>query len=139
MTARNSNDVVNATRIVSSRTLAMPTRKDLGERFAANLSKRRKHTRRWYKPEDAALILNMHFSTHSPRIGQHYAEMSIEFPVEGGFDYFVVVRSGKTREQALRNVVEVYQNSEWFHFFKAEGVYFHVTGAGMEQVYRGYL
>lgn len=124
---------------ISRRVLAMPTGMDNGERFAENLSRRRKHKRDWVTPDDATLILNMHFTAHSPRLGVHYAEMSVEIPVAGGSDFYTVVRTGKTREQALRAVIEDYQNSTWFHVFKEQRVYFYVTGAGMERLYRGYL
>lgn len=126
-------------RIIATRVLAMPTKKDTGERFRERLSKRRTHKRQWARPEDAKLVLSMHFSAHSPRLGVHYAEMSVEIPVAGGADYYTVVRTGKTREQALTAVIQEYQNSEWFHVFKSNGVYFYVTGQGMERLYRGYL
>lgn len=139
MITRSSSEVLNETRIVSSRVLPMPKRRDKGENMAMNLGRKRRHRKNWDTPTDASVILDMHFSVQNPARGQYYAEMSIEFPVKGGFDTYTVVRTGKTREQALRAVIEEYQNSEWFHLFKTQGVYFYVTGAGMEQLYRGYL
>lgn len=134
-TSNEGNEVV----VRMSRVIAQPKGKDLGQQFARRLSRVRKHKRKWSAPADATLILDMHWAVHSMQRGNHTAEMTIEIPRKHGLDYYTVSRSGKTRHAALRLVIEAMENSEWFHMFKAQGVYFKVTGCEMEEVYRGYL
>ncbi len=129
-----SNIVIRTTRV-----LAEPTGKSRTEKLAGKLGKVRKHKRAWVEPSDATMILPMHFNVVSPKHGIHYAEMSLEIPMAGGFDYYTVVRGGKTRHDALLLVIKEIENSEWFHIFKKQGVYFYVTGGEMENLYRGYL
>lgn len=135
MTVMNtSSDLV----ILTSRVLAEPKKMDKGERARHSLARARRHRRRWPKPEDATLILNFHFHTYTPRPNLHYAEATLEIPREGGCDYYSIVRSGKTKNDALLAVIKNFENSEWFHVFKSEGVYFYVSGE-LEYLYRGYL
>lgn len=134
-TTNEGNEVV----VRMSRAIAQPKGKDLGERFAHRLSRVRRHKRKWPEPTDAALILDMHWAVHSVQRGHYMAEMTIEIPRKHGMDYYTVSRAAKTRHGALRLVIEDMENAEWFHMFKAQGVYFKVTGCEMEEIYRGYL
>lgn len=134
-TTTENNEVV----VRMSRVIPQPKGKDLGQQFAHRLSRVRRHKRKWEAPTDAKLVLDMHWAVHSFQRGVHTADMTIEIPRKGGQDYYTVSRSAKTRHAALRLVIEAVENSEWFHTFKAQGVYFKVTGCEMEEVYRGYL
>ena len=137
--AVTSNDENGEVVVLVSRVLPEPKGKDLAERFRSRLLRRRQHKSRWAPPADAKLILDMHWHTYgSIQRGLHYAEMSVEIPVEGGTDTFTVTRSAKTRDAALLEVIKVMETSTWFHVFKERGVYFKVTGA-LEYLYRGYL
>lgn len=122
-----------------TRVKAMPSEKDNGEKFQRALSRVRQHQKRWVKPSDATLILGMHFATHSVQRGRHYAEVTLEIPVKGEIGYSTITAGAKTRADALLGVIQKIESSQWFHVFKEEGVYFRVTGAGMEKIYRGYL
>lgn len=127
--------------IRTTRVLAEPKGKSRTEKLADKLRKTRLHKRKdWVHPgPNASMILPMHFQTRSPKVGLHYAEMTLEIPVANGFDYFTIVRGGKTHYDALLSVIREIENSEWFHVFKAQGVFFYVTGEEMETLYRGYL
>ena len=123
-----------------SRVLAEPTGDDLGMAFAKRLRRIRQHRRQWPEPTDAHLILNMHFRTHNAgRNHSHYAEMTLEVPVKGGFDYYTVMRGAKTKHDALIAVIQEIEASSWYTYFRAKQVRFRVTGCDMEKLYRGYL
>ena len=135
-TARIENGQVVTREI---RVLAEPKRDDLGQAFAKRLRRIRQHRRQWPEPTDANLILNMHFRCHDAGRNSHYAEMTLEIPVENGFDYYTVMRGAKTKHDALIAVIQKIETSEWFVYVRAKQVRFRVTGCEMEKLYRGYL
>jgi hypothetical protein len=122
-----------------TRGLKQPRGPDKGQLLKYALKRARKQKHKWPVPEDAYLILDLHFSVKSFRRQSFHADATLEIPVEGGFDYFSVSHGGGTRAGALRGVIVEIQNSKWFHHMKKRGVYFKVSGAGMEELYRGYL
>ena len=113
--------------------------KDLGEEFEKRLKRRRQHRKNWQEPEDAYLILNLHFNVYSYERSRFHAEATLEIPTKQGFDYTSITATAKTRAGALRLVIEQMENSLWFKVMRDRQVRFRVTGAGMEELYRGYL
>lgn len=125
-----------------SRVLPLPKAPDLGERFAKKLVKVRKHRKRakWTEPTDAELILHLHFRVQSLTPHVYHADATLEIPTgKADFNYYSIYASDKTRAGALRSVIEQMESSKWFHHFRSRGVRFQITGAGMEELYRGYL
>lgn len=122
-----------------SRTLPMPRKKDLGEKFARKLTRRRKHKHKWPEPTDAEVILNLHFNVYTFGPNSYHADATLEVPTKIGFEYYSITGSGKTRAGALRKVIEDIEGSFWFHYMRDRHVRFRVTGAGMEDLYKGYL
>ena len=122
-----------------TRVLREPRGDDLGTAFVKRLRRIRKHRSAWPEPDDAILILDMHFRTHTGLKGSHYAEMTLEVPVNNGFDYYTVMRGAKTRYDALITVIQEIEASKWFIYLKNRQVRFRVTGCEMERLYRGYL
>jgi len=125
--------------VVTRRVLANPTKKDRQEALIERLGRSRQHRRQWVEPEDASLILNLHFAVHSYKRNQHHASATLEIPCKGGTDSYSIARSAGTRQSALILVIQEIENSMWFHEFKKQGVYFRITGCEMEKLYRGYL
>jgi len=121
------------------RVLAQPRGLDKAGQLRYAMKRARKHRKKWEVPEDAYLILNLHFSVKSFSQHSYHADATLEIPVEDGYQYFSIAKGDKTRAGALRAVIVEIQNSKWFHFMKAKGVYFKVTGVEMEELYRGYL
>jgi hypothetical protein len=117
----------------------MPTARDLSEAFTRFLSRKRKQRRSWPVPEDAKLILNLHFVTTSPHRGVHHAEAQLEIPTSIGSDFYSVTASAKNRYDALILVLERIEQSNWFAVFKAEKTYFKITGCEFEDLYHGYI
>lgn len=118
----------------------MPKAPDLGERFAKKLGKARKQRGKWPEPADAELILHLHFRVQQLTPHVYHADATLEIPTgKADLSYYSVYASDKTRYGALRDVIEQIEGSKWFHHFRARGVRFRVTGAGMEKLYRGYL
>ena len=123
----------------STRVKPMPSGPDKGKQLEYALKGARRQKKKWPKPEDAKLILNLHFSVKSYKQHTFHADATLEIPVTEGFQYFSVAHTNKTKAGALRQVIEEIQNSFWFHHMKSRGVYFRVTGIDMEEIYRGYL
>lgn len=121
------------------RVLPMPRAADKAQQLKYALKRLHQHRKKWVEPDDASLILNLHFSVKSFRRGVFHAEASLEIPVDEGFQYYSISKTTKTKAGALRGVIEEIQNSKWFHHMKAKKVYFKVTGIEMEELYRGYL
>lgn len=120
--------------------LPLPKGPDLAEKFSRRLSGRRKPKRKYKTPpSDAELVLQMHFSVLSFGPNSFHADMTLEIPTKKGFDYFSVAFSDKTWSGALRKVLTEVEHSKWFHHMKSKHVYFSVTGAGMDDLYKGYL
>lgn len=120
------------------RAMPMPT-KDRGDAERKRLGSRRSHTKLWWAPEDAKLILPLHFSVERVKLGFHWAEATLEIPTAKGLEYHHETAGGFTRQQALRRLISQIEHREWFHVFRGKGVRFMVTGEGMDKVYRGYL
>ncbi len=125
--------------ITTRRVLANPTKKDRGETMIERLARKRKHRREWPVPEDATLILSLHFDVQSYKRSQHHASATLEIPCKGGTDSFCIGRGAATRHGALLKVIQEIENSLWFHEFRRQGVRFRITGCEMEALYRGYL
>ena len=123
----------------STRVKSMPSAPGKDKQLAYALRRARKQRRKWPEPDDAKLILNLHFSVKSWKQHTFHADATLEIPVEGGFSYFSVTNTNKTKAGALRHVIEEIQNSFWFQHMKKRGVYFRVSGIDMEEIYRGYL
>lgn len=134
VTTENDQLVVRTTRV-----LPQPKNKDLGQKFAAFLGRRRRHKRKWPEPSDAFLIFNLHFTVNSPERGIYHAEANLEIPVENGSNYYGIVRSASNRHDALILVIQAIENSTWFATFKKKRIYLRITGCEMENLYRGYL
>jgi len=134
ITNENDQVVVRTTRV-----LPQPKNKDLGQRFATFLGRRRRHKKKWPEPSDAFLIFNLHFAVNSSTRGIFHAEATLEIPTENGADYFSIVRSATNRHDALILVIQAIENSMWFATFKKKRIYLRVTGCEMENLYRGYL
>ncbi len=122
-----------------SRVIAQPKNPDKADQLRYALRRARRHRKKWVEPDDAYLILSLHFSVKSYSQHSYHAEASLEIPVENGFQYASIAKGSKTRAGALRAVITEIENSKWFHHMKKRKVYFKVTGAGMEELYRGYL
>jgi len=123
----------------STRVKRMPTGADKGKQLEYKLKGARRQKKKWPQPDDAKLILNLHFSVKSFKQHTFHADATLEIPVKEGFQYFSVTNTNKTKAGALRHVIEEIQNSFWFQHMKKRGVYFRVTGIEMEDIYRGYL
>lgn len=124
---------------VRSRVLPMPKGADKAKQLEYSLKRRRRQKKAWEAPEDAFLILPMHFTVYSFSRQSFHAEACMEIPVKGGFEYFTISGGGRTQFAALRQVIERIEAADWFHHLKAQKVYFKITGGGMEDIYRGYL
>lgn len=113
-------------------------KRDKAEIERERLAAARRHKKKWKEPEDALLILNLHFEAHSFTRTSHHASATLEVPIKGGEAYFTVSASDKTYAGALRRVLEKIEGARWFHHMRDRGVRFKVTGP-LEEVYRGYL
>lgn len=125
--------------VMRKRVLKLPKGPDKGAQLKYALGRKRRQRHKWPEPEDAKLILNLHFTVHSFRRQSFHADATVELPVKEGFQYFSVSKGGNTEAGALRSVIVEIESSKWFHHMKKRGVYFRVTGAGMEELYRGWL
>lgn len=121
------------------RVLRLPRSADKAQQMKYALKRARRHRHKWPEPEDADLVLNLHFSVKSFSKQSFHADATLEIPVKEGFQYFSISGGSNTEAGALRSVIAEIQNSKWFHHMKSRKVYFKVTGAGMEELYRGYL
>ena len=120
--------------------IKMPKAPDLGERFAKRLTKVRKQRGKWPVPDDAELILHLHFRVQQLSPHVYHADATLEIPTgKADLTYYSIYASDKTRYGALRSVIGQIEGSKWFHVFRSKGVRFRITGAGMEKLYRGYL
>ncbi|USV41114.1 hypothetical protein [Xanthomonas phage BUDD] len=124
---------------VRSRVLAEPRGADKAKQLEYALKRRRRQKKSWPQPDDAMLILPLHFNVYSFSRQSFHAEACMEIPTKKGFEYFTVSGGGRTQFAALRQVIEKIEASDWFHQMKEQKVYFKITGGGMEEIYRGYL
>lgn len=124
---------------IRTRVLKLPTAADRMQRLKSALKRVRSQKKEWPEPEDAELILNLHFVVTSFSLQSFHAEACLEIPVKEGFQYFTIDGGSNTQAGAIRQVIEKIENAPWFHHMKKQKVYFKVTGAGMEEIYRGYL
>lgn len=124
---------------VKERVLKLPRAADKGQQIKYALRRRRKQKKKWEEPDDAYLILNLHFTVLSFSRQSFNAEACLEIPVKEGFQYYTVSAGAHTRAGALRRVIQDMENSFWFRHMKEKKIYFRVTGEGMEELYRGYL
>ena len=93
-----------------------------------------------YKPPaDAKLILPLKFKVHDCCKGVYHAEATLEIETWRGFEYYTVCYSAKTYRAALRGLISKIETSQWFQYFKSQGVYFKTTGENTYNLYRGYL
>lgn len=124
---------------VRSRVLKQPRGADKGQQIKYALKRKRRQKKKWPEPEDAYLILNLHFTVFSFSRQSFHAEATLEIPTKDGFEYFSTTGGANTEAGALRNVISAMETSTWFAHMKKRKVYFRITGAGMEDLYRGYL
>lgn len=130
----------NIDHLISRTVLALPKKKDKTELIRNWLRKARLHRKKWPEPEGAVAIYNLHFKVHSFGRNSFHADATLEVPLDSTTMLYTSVTGGcKTEASALRIVIGKIEDSSWFHEMKAKGVYFRVTGAGMEKLYRGYL
>lgn len=125
--------------IISRTVRGLPAGEDKGGQLRIRLRERRKHKRKWPEPSDAGLILNLHFAVHSFRRQSYHADATLEVPVAAGFEYASISAGAKTRADALLLVIREIESSFWFSYMRENGVRFRVTGAGVEELYHGYL
>lgn len=122
-----------------SKVIKQPRAADKGQQIRYALRRARKHKKKWPEPDDAFLILNLHFSVKTFSRMSFHADATLEIPTKDGFAYFSVSKGDKTEAGALRSVIAEVENSTWFKYMKSRKVYFQITGSGMETLYRGYL
>jgi len=101
--------------------------------------KRRGRKPNWHPPTDAALILDLHFQVLTYWKHAYHAEAHITLPIGPfGEEQHVEFASCKTRKSALLKLIQGIEASHWFQVFRAQKVYFRVTGEGMDEIWKGY-